>query len=71
MTLAEIKVLRDAAYAALVALDLGQTTHSVDGESYDHDGHRKSLVETFEKWDALYNRKATAGRTYRLNKKAV
>ncbi len=71
MTLEEVGALRDKYYAALLAADLNQLDHSVEGASYSHDTHRESLQKSFEYYDALYNRKLSGGRTRRLNRKAV
>ena len=71
MTLEEVKAMRDKYYDALLAADLNQLNHSIDGASYDHDSHRDALQKAFEYWDTLYNRKSSGGRTRRLNRKAV
>lgn len=71
MTLDEIKTIRDKYYEAIVAADLNQLNHSIDGASYEHDAHRESLQKSFEYYDALYNRKLSGGQTRRLSRKAV
>ncbi len=71
MTLLEIGALRQKYYDALLALDPTKTTHSVDGESQDHDGHREKLEKQFQYYDNLYAKKQSAGRSYRINKKAL
>lgn len=71
MTLAEIKVLRDKYYNALADLDVNKTTHTVDGETQQHDQHRESLEALFQKYDLMYNQKLNAGRSYRLNVRPI
>lgn len=71
MTLDQVQVIRDKYYQALLDLDVNQLNHSINGASYDWDSHRESLEKQFEYWDNLYNVKAAAGTTRRLNKKAV
>lgn len=71
MTLQEVKTIRDKYYNQLLAIDLNQLNHSLDGASYDHDTHRDSLEKSLEYWDTMYNRKLSGGRTRRLDRKCV
>ena len=71
MTLGQVQAVRDKYYNAIMDLDLIQLDHSIEGASYSHDTHRDSLQKAFEYWSSLYDRKASAGATARLDKKAV
>ncbi len=72
MTLAEIKVLRDKYYQALLDLDVTAMNHSIGDASYENDSHRTAIEEGFKKWDELYTAKLGAGQPrQRTNKKAI
>ncbi|MCG8583087.1 MAG: hypothetical protein MI757_00040 [Pirellulales bacterium] len=53
--LENLKTRRDAIAAELAAITASKTTESVDGESYQHDQHRQSLIKELQDLNTAIN----------------
>lgn len=71
MTIADIDVIIAKLQAALLDADATKMNHSIGDASYQPDGHLETVQKQLEYWTNLRNRRASAGRSFRQNRKAV
>lgn len=73
MTIAEVQTLRDKYFTELTTGNAAalMATHSVEGQSTQHDAHLELVQKLFNYYDNLLIKKQAACITRRLNQKVL